>query len=698
MSSAAKSAKAAKSAQVRPPVAAPEFAVGPAPGRAWVLLGALLLVTAAIYLRSLGNGFVFDDVELIVGNRYMAQWSFLWKSFAYDFFWIRDPFALPQSLVYRPLTDVWFTVHRHLLVGPAGWHATLVLVHLVSVWLVFKVGFRLAGDFWAAILAASLFALTPIHAEAVVWISAAALPLSTAFELAAFYIFITATNPARRQSPAALLLYLPAVFSYDGAIIFPALIGSYVLLLESPAQASIAGYIGWPRIREALLAAVPFALVGLLYLGVRRIVLGFFLSPFSSTAFKPNTQALTSGKLVLLTMPRVVADYAGLLVAPFYAGPSHRVLRVLSAASPEFYLPIVWLGLGVAALFLLLRGGPRTRLHAFCVAWTALTILPMMNLRGIHPNLLVCDRYLYLASAGWSLLLADWAVSIARRSGPARQIVSVGAVALLAGYGISLWHVQGFWHDDVVLFTRCIETFPESAICHGHLGITLKQRGDLDDAQVELKKAIALDELSSAPELYTLGQIDAKLGRTALATGEIEKSVSKMGGALGHEESGKKSLPAPAAAYTLLAELYDQQGETAKSQAVLKYTESLHEGLEAAQMAQSRIDWRHGDTAASEAILNDLVTRFPEDPKVWVMLGLAMKDEGRNEQAFSAFEHALSIDPYDPQAHLFLAQALHAEGRNQDALNECRLALSSSPDDAGVQALTAEIQRDLGQN
>jgi protein O-mannosyl-transferase len=700
MSSAVKSPKAAKLAEARPPAAESGRAgIGSMSAHPRLLLAGLILVTAAVYLRSLGDGFVFDDVELIVDNRYMAQWSFLWKSFVYDFFWVRDPFALPQSLVYRPLTDVWFTLHRHLLIGPAGWHATLVLVHLVAVWLVFELAFRLAGDFWSAMLAASLFALTPVHAEAVVWISAAALPLSAALELGALYIVATRTSPARRHSIGALLLYLAAVFSYDGAIIFPALVGSYVLLLESPAEATVADCFQWPRIREAVLAATPFALEGLLYLAVRRIVLGFFLSPLASMAYTPNTQALTNSAEVLLTLPHVAADYAGLLIAPFYAGPSHRVLRVLSPASPEFYWPLVWLGLGGAALFLLLRGSPRARLYAFCAAWTAVAIVPMMNLRGIHPDLLVCDRYLYLASAGWSMLVADWAVGVARRSGPARQIVTLGAAALLAGFAVSLWHIQGFWRDDVVLFTRCIDTFPESAICHGHLGLTLKQRGDLSGARVELEKAISLDEISSAPGYYALGQVDAKLGRIAPATVEIERALAQMAGSFGHYRGlGKKSTPAPANAYTLLAELYDQQGQSDKSRALLKYTESLPEGLEAAWMAQSQIDWRHGDTGSAQATLSNLVQRFPEDPRVWVMQGLAMKDQGRNQEAFTAFEHAISIDPYDPKSHLFLAQALHAEGRNQEALQQCRIALSSSPDDASVRALASEVQRELGQN
>ncbi len=699
MSSAAKPANSAPPADPSQGVRAPGWAIESGPGRDRVLIGGLLLVTAVVYLRSLGNGFVFDDADLIVANRYMAQWSFLWKSFAYDFFWMRDPFALPQSLVYRPLTDVWFTIHRHLLIGPAGWHATLLMVHLLAIWLVFKVALRLAGDLWAALLAAALFALTPIHAEAVVWISAAALPLSAVFELAAFYFFITRTSPARRHSPAALLCYLAAVFSYDGAMIFPALLGSYVLLLESPHAEKLADDLDGPRVWEAVLAAAPFALEALLYLIVRRIVLGFFLSPFESMPYRADTQALANTAETILTLPHVVADYAGLLVVPFFAGPSHRVLRVLSPASPEFYLPIVGLCLGAAILFALLRAQPRARLYAFCAAWTGFAIVPMLNLRGIHPDLLVCDRYLYLASVGWSLLLADWAVNLARRSQAARSIVTVGAAAVLAGFSLSLWHVQGYWHDDLVLFQRCIDAFPESALCHGRLGMTLKVRGDLTGAQVELKRAIDLDEMASAPPLYALGQIDARQGRTAAATSEIEKSLSEMTGMVGHSQgAGKRPKPATAVAYALLAELYDQQGQADKSRAVLNFTASLPGGAEAAGMAQSRIDWRHGDKNSAEAILNDLARRFPEDPKIWVMLGLAMKDRGRNNEAFAAFEHALSIDPYDPQSLFFMAQALYGAGRDQEALHACELALSSSPDDPNLRALAAAIQRELNRN
>jgi len=45
-------------------------------------------------------------------------------------------------------------------------------------------------------------------------------------------------------------------------------------------------------------------------------------------------------------------------------------------------------------------------------------------------------------------------------------------------------------------------------------------------------------------------------------------------------------------------------------------------------MAQSQIDWRHGDIASAEAILNNLVRRFSEDPTVWVMQG--QRDLGQN--------------------------------------------------------------------
>ena len=87
-----------------------------------------------------------------------------------------------------------------LVLNPAPWHASIVAVHLVAVWLVFKISRRLAGDSTSALLAASAFALTPVHVAAVVWMAGCGMVLATALTLAAFYLIMP-----RRMVPLAQL-------------------------------------------------------------------------------------------------------------------------------------------------------------------------------------------------------------------------------------------------------------------------------------------------------------------------------------------------------------------------------------------------------------------------------------------------------------------------------------------------------------
>src|SRR5208283_5556467 len=104
--------------------------------RLTLMLDGVLLLTMLVYLRCLGNGFVFDDHEMIVINRYLGQWSFLWKSLVNDSWWFRDPLHLPQSSYYRPLQDIWLGIHYQLFgLVPGGWHATMIALHLAAVWM-----------------------------------------------------------------------------------------------------------------------------------------------------------------------------------------------------------------------------------------------------------------------------------------------------------------------------------------------------------------------------------------------------------------------------------------------------------------------------------------------------------------------------------------------------------------------------------
>ena len=234
------------------------------------ILLAILAVTSLVYLRCLANGFVLDDGAMIVNNPDLGNWSFLWKAFTREEFWYSDAAFLPHYRNYRPLLLVNYWIHYHLFgLNPAPWHASIVAVHLLATWLVFKIARRLTGESTPALLAASLFALTPIHAAAVVWMAASGMVLSTTLILAAFYLIMQRAKGSVRNWAAAIACYAGALLCHESAIAFPALVACYAFLFaESDAGETVSMRVAFSaqlfdpgtadRMRERLLVVLEW--------------------------------------------------------------------------------------------------------------------------------------------------------------------------------------------------------------------------------------------------------------------------------------------------------------------------------------------------------------------------------------------------------------------------------------------------------
>ncbi len=98
------------------------------------------------------------------------------------------------------------------------------------------------------------------------------------------------------------------------------------------------------RARRAVIWQAPFAVELLIYMVVRRLVLGFFVSnPYYYINLLTDAQAV-------LTMPSVLATYLTMLAMPWRTLPNHRVLPVSSPSSPEFWVPLAAVVLVVTAV------------------------------------------------------------------------------------------------------------------------------------------------------------------------------------------------------------------------------------------------------------------------------------------------------------------------------------------------------------
>ncbi len=510
-------------------VASPSVAIGRFPvavvDHTTLMLAGVLIATLVVYLRSLNNGFVWDDNGLIVKNASLGQWSFFWKSLTRHEYWFWDQANQARVPRYRPLLLIWFGLNYRLFgLNPAAWHASGLMLHLAGVWMVFKIAARLTGRAAAAMWAALFFGLLPAHAEAIAWSASAGVPISGVCMLAAFNFYLRPAGAGRRLlAPGFFAL---AMLSHESAAAFPGLIGLHSFLLEpgstgaAPENDAVAGQVG-ARLHRALLRMLPFLGVLALYFAARRYALGFFMS----NPDIPFNDATTAQ--VLMTIPWVVSAYLIAMTLPQARFFHNRVLFVTSAASPHFYLPLAALVVLSAAFLIAIRSHPRRRLYLFCAGWTAIALMPMIDLFGLPPDSLSPNGYTYLASVGWCLLAGDWLAGLGRAAPSLRIAAQTAGFALAAGYALALWKTEYLFHDDFTLLTRCVQAFPEQFHCRDLLAKQLEARNDPTGAERELNAALAVQPADPVA-WFEKGRLDQSRGRTGPAEEEMWTGLGMM--------------------------------------------------------------------------------------------------------------------------------------------------------------------------
>lgn len=591
---------------------------------------AALAITLLVYLRSIGNAFVYDDNEMILINRSIGDWAMLWRSFVNDSWWFRNPNQLPQSAYYRPLQDVWLSLNYHLFgFAPGGWHILTIAMHLLAVWLVFRIARELTDSRelgvskWTPIIAATLFGVLPVHAQAVVWPTAIPLPMSAVFMLAALLFFIRSERDEHASKFLAPMLYAGALLSHESAALFPLIIAAYVVLL-GPEGGAVSTIATWrKRVVRAAIATAPFFIELAIYLVIRFLVLGFIS--------RLNIASTMTRAEELLTIPGVLATYALMLIEPWRASPVHPVDIVKSAAASEFYLPLLTLSGLIAAATYALWNDRQRKFYLFCAVWIAVSIVPVLNLRAFSPIALVEDRYLYMASAAWCMAVAQLTVTyMPKLEATGRLLAATTAMAVVICAGI-LFHVESFWHDEYALFSTCVERSPRSSLCHDRLGVALIDRGDLEAAEQQFKTANQIDPDGGAV-LYHLGLTHVRMGRPGEAMSELKRALAIL-------------TDAPAGAYIEYAKLADSIGKTQERDEALQHAEGLPDGVKAVQLARAELMIQHGDFAGAESLMRAAIAQEPDTADYWTMLGVSLSRQGRNEEALEAYERSLRLKP-----------------------------------------------------
>ncbi len=474
------------------------------------LLAALVVATFIVYFPSLDYAFVYDDRLLILKNPEILSWRFLPHYFVKDFISLAIPEA--PAVYYRPVLLVWMLANAKLWgMSPPGWHFTAIALHVVVVAEVYLLARRLLSDRFMGAVAAGVFALHPVHVECVAWVMAEAEQLTASLVLWSLLAWLRLReNPSRRGAwwTLTLGLFVLAVLIKENAIMLPVLIAAYEWFCgparrKGSAQAADSPLARlWTRARASLIAAAPFFAVAFVYLAVRLSVLkglGHPATPMALFTFAA-------------TVPLVAYRYLRLLLFPVGLSVCYDVPYVHRLSFQDFFLPAATVGLFAA---LLVAWARKHRVWAFASAWMGLTILPVLDLPVFFRSETVHDRYLYLPSVGFALLvgiLFGWFRDrAASRHG--RMLVPYAAAGLLMVLlGAGSWYARGFWKDNWTLFQRAVRIAPHNVVGLNNLGNEYVDRGRYDEALALYRRV--LDEYPPYWEsAYNAGYCLYKQGR-----------------------------------------------------------------------------------------------------------------------------------------------------------------------------------------
>jgi tetratricopeptide (TPR) repeat protein len=419
-------------------------------------------VAALVYSGTLGFGFVYDDVLQIFKSPALREWRYLPQYFTSHVLAALYPGA--GGNYYRPLLLLWLRLN-YVVFGPqpAGWHATTVLCHVLATYLVFRVVQQVAGDRMVAFSAATLFGVHPVHIESVAWISGVSDPLMSCFFLGSLSAFFDWRKSAK-LAPAvySLVLFGFALLSKETALVLPGLIFVAMLVDTKPVEEE---KTATRRVWLAMCESARYVLVAIVYLAVRFHALHGFSHPVISLSWMQ----------VFLTWPAVLWFYARHLLLPIGLSEFYSLNYLDHATGRGFWLPLAMLMLLLLAGWFWIRTLSRRSAAWFAVGLIILPMLPVLDLRSLTVGDIVHDRYLYLPSAGFALLVALSIAALAQRLPERRRIVVpaalIGVLSLLFAALTVTEQMQ--WSNDISLYTRGTQSAPDNLTVRDNLANAL---------------------------------------------------------------------------------------------------------------------------------------------------------------------------------------------------------------------------------
>jgi tetratricopeptide (TPR) repeat protein len=577
-------------------------------------VAALLLLVWVAYRTSLDNGFVWDDHELVVKNSDVqtGTLSHIFSTGAWSFQQHAENAA--NNNYYRPLQILTYRITASLgSLSPWPFHLASLLLHLGATLLCYAVFYKLLQSATTALAGAAIFALHPVHAEAIDWIACSTELGCGLFLLLSFYCYLYIREGRYVASIASLVSFLAALLWKEMAATLPLLITAHILLLD--------------RKRNIVKTTAPYWGVLLLYLVLRHNALGVFYASSASWTLGPAA--------FISTVLQLIATYWWKLIWPVNLN-AYYVFEPGSWAANLLYAATIG-----AAIALIVYCYKRHPLAAFACIWIFLALLPVLNVYHLGSNIFG-ERYLYIPSVGFALLCALPLKSLNRMPATATLLV-----VLLACYTWQDLKRADDWKDDYALFSKTLQQSPRAALINRVMGDLLRtEKNDLPDAEQHYQKAITLAQESTPPAYSQVSLAYVGLAQIYGETNQTDKALKAL-------DEAQRIDPANAGAKLARAVIYAEKEDWPDAKPILQTILAADPTNNGALNTMGLVAWQ-GDHNASAAVqyFERALNAGPTDTtaaSIHNNLGAIYGEQHQYDQAIGNFQTAAQLDPQNPQ-------------------------------------------------
>ncbi len=417
---------------------------------------ALLALCFIIFSPSLKADFVnWDDDRNVYENKMVQNFD------------VKGIFTQNVIGNYNPLSIFSFALEYKLFgMDPRIMHFTNLLLHLICVFLSFRI-FQLLGlRLWFALIAASLFAIHPLRVESVSWITERKDVLYGFFFCSALLLYLKDQEKARPgRSILIFACFVLGLFAKIQMVSLPLAFLAVDYWRNRPLQFKLI-MEKWPY----FLGAFIFGIVGILFLKEQG-------SLETNEAVHTGINRLFIGSYSLFVyLIKWLVPYQ---MSPLYPYPEKlSILHYLSLPAAVFLL---------AGMFLAYRKNKRSLVFGF--SFFFVNIVFLLQILGAGQGYLA-DRFTYIAYIGLFFLVGYFLQDLDEKKPSLRSpLLSVVSIYLL-GLSFVCYKQTKIWKNSETLWTHVLQYYSNTPLPYNNRANYRRDQKQFDMALEDYNQAI----------------------------------------------------------------------------------------------------------------------------------------------------------------------------------------------------------------